>query len=224
MLSIIIPTLNASSFLGPTLDALAEAPAGTCEVIVVDGGSEDGTLALVAAKGARLVVSDAGRGVQLGAGAEAARGDWLLFLHADTVPSPGWCRAVDRFRADSANGSRAACFRFALDDCAPAARRLEAMVAWRCRRLGLAYGDQGLLIARVFYHALGGYRPLPLMEDVCLIRRVGRSRLAMLDASAATSSARFAGGGYWRRSLRNLACLTLYIAGVEPRLIARLYG
>ncbi len=82
--------------------------------------------------------------------------------------------------ADPANAGRAAVFRFALDDATPAARRLERVVAWRCRTLGLPYGDQGLLLSRALYDALGGFRALRLMEDVDLIRRVGRARLVFL--------------------------------------------
>jgi len=119
--------------------------------------------------------------------------------------------------------NQAAAFRFALDDPAPAARRLEALVAWRCRALGLPYGDQGLLLSRALHDAVGGYRPLPLMEDVDLVRRIGRRRVVILDAAAVTSAVRFRAGGYLRRSARNLACLALYLAGMPPPLIARLY-
>ena len=90
--------------------------------------------------------------------------------------------------------------------------------------LALPYGDQGLLIHRDLLAAVGGIRPLPLMEDVDLVRRLGRRRLVALDAAAITSAAKWQRQGWYRRSLRNLACLTLYFAGVPPRLIARLYG
>ena len=119
---------------------------------------------------------------------------------------------------------RAGYFRFALDSDDPRARRLERLVAWRCRVLALPYGDQGLLIHRDLLAAVGGIRPLPLMEDVDLVRRLGRRRLVALDAAAITSAAKWQRQGWYRRSLRNLACLALYFAGVPPRLIARLYG
>jgi hypothetical protein len=118
---------------------------------------------------------------------------------------------------------RAAYFRFVLDSDDPRARRLERLVAWRCRALSLPYGDQGLLIHRNLLERIGGVRPLPLMEDVDLVRRIGRRRLVALDAPAMTSAAKWERDGWRRRSLRNLACLTLYGAGVPPRLIARLY-
>jgi len=225
-LSIVIPTLNAAETLGATIAVLAEAvTAGLAtEVIVVDGGSRDATPALAEGCGARVIAAARGRGGQLAAGADAAHGEWLLFLHADAVLEPGWAAAVMRFTARHENEMRAAAFRFALDDDSAAARRLEKLVAWRCRRLGLPYGDQGLVIARAFYDRLGGFRPLPLMEDVDFVRRIGRRRLDMLDARAVTSAARYRRDGWLLRSARNLCCLTLYFLGLPPRLIQRLYA
>ena len=223
-LSIVIPALNAAAALPNTLRALAApGPERTHEVLVVDGGSSDGTTAVAEAHGARVVVSAPGRGVQLAEGARRASGSWLLFLHADTVPAVGWADAVFRHCDDPTNGARAATFRFALDDAARAARRLEAVVAWRTAALGLPYGDQGLLISRGFYDSLGGFRPLPLMEDVDIVRRIGRRRLDTLDVAAVTSAVRYRRSGYLRRSGRNLICLGLYFLGVPPGAIARLY-
>lgn len=222
MLSIVIPTLNAEATLAATLPALVRE-AGRAELVVSDGGSSDRTPAIARDAGARVVAGPAGRGGQLAAGAKASSGDWLLFLHADTRPGPAWRAAVDAFTADPANRRRAAYFRFALDDDDAAARQLEAAVAWRCRRFGLPYGDQGLLIERRFYFSLGGFRPLPLMEDVNLVRRIGRQRLVGLDVAAVTSAARYRRGGYRRRSALNLALLTAYFLGAPPGLLARLY-
>jgi hypothetical protein len=125
--------------------------------------------------------------------------------------------------ADPANRERAACFRLGFDDASAMARRLERIVAWRTRRLGLPYGDQGLVIARSFYDALGGYRPLPIMEDVDFARRIGRRRLSVLAATALTSAARYRRHGYAARMLRNMTCLALYFLGVPPLFIAGLY-
>jgi rSAM/selenodomain-associated transferase 2 len=216
--SIVIPTLNAAAALPGTLAALG---AGV-EVVVSDGGSLDATPDLARRLGARVVRAPRGRGSQLAAGIAAARGPWLLLLHADTRLGPGW---ADSAAAHQREGTgRVGYFRFVLDSADPRARRLERAVAWRCRALALPYGDQGLLIHRDLLERVGGVRPIPLMEDVDLVRRLGRGRLAALDADAVTSAAKWERDGWHRRSARNLACLALWYAGVPPRLIARAYG
>jgi rSAM/selenodomain-associated transferase 2 len=194
------------------------------EVVVADGGSGDGTRDKAAALSARIVDAARGRGTQLAAGAAAASGEWLLFLHTDTLLPRGWSGTVASFIAAPESADRAGYFALRFDDLGWPSRLLERAVALRCRWLGLPYGDQGLLIAADFYRALGGFRPLPLMEDVDLVRRIGRRRLVLLDATATTSAARYRREGYLRRVLRNLTCLTLYYLGVPPRLILRLYA
>lgn len=218
MLSVVIPALNAGAVLGECIASLA----GADEIVVVDGGSTDDTVAVAVQAGATIVHASRGRGAQLSAGAAAARGDWLLFLHADTMLGRGWREAVAQHVA--AHGQEAACFRFRLDDAAWQARLLERAVALRVRQLRLPYGDQGLLISRAMYEAVGGYRALALMEDVDLVRRLGRGRLRMLEVAAVTSAERWRQGGWLRRSARNLSCLVLYALGVSPERIARLYA
>ena len=221
----VVPTLNAAAGLTPALSSVIreEIPGYGLEIVVCDGGSRDSTVALAEACGARVVKASPGRGSQLQAGAASARGEWLLFLHADTCLADGWGQVVRELIAAPGNGSRAGCFRFALDDDAPAARFLERIVALRTR-LGLPYGDQGLVISRDFYHRLGGHPDWPLMEDVALVRRIGRKRLICLEISAVTSAVRYRRSGYLARSLRNSLCLALYFLGLPPRLITRLYG
>jgi rSAM/selenodomain-associated transferase 2 len=216
-LSVVIPALNAAARLPHTLAALGSGP----EIVVVDGGSTDGTVAIAAAAGARVLGAPRGRGSQIAAGVAAATRPWLLILHADTRLGPGWQVAV---AAHQAHPEQAGWFRFALDSPDPRARRLERMVAWRSRVPGLPYGDQGLLLHRDLLRAVGGVRPLPLMEDVDLVRRLGRARLRALPADAVTAAERWERDGYLWRSARNLLCLSLWFAGVPPRLIQRLYG
>ena len=217
-----MPTVDAAHRVARALAAVNRPPM-VVERLVVDGGSRDETLPIAEAAGAKIVKSPKGRGIQLAAGAAEATGDWFLFLHADTVLDPGWEDEACRFIAN-AGPTGAAVFRFALDDRSAAAARLEAMVAWRCRALALPYGDQGLLISRQLYEALGGYKPIPLYEDVDIIRRVGRNRLTPLETRAVTSAARYRQSGYFRRPVRNLTCLALYRLGIPPHMLARIYG
>ena len=225
-LSVVIPTLNAAAVLPATLAALAGLWKNV-ELMVVDGGSSDDTVTIAQAGGAHVISAPRGRGPQLAAGAEAATGRFFLFVHADTRLDDQAIRTIQAFLANAPHNptseTRAGYFHFALDDEAPAARRLERWVRWRCRWLALPYGDQGLLLSRSLYHAIGGFRPLPLMEDVDLIRRLGRTRLVALDGRAITSAERFRQTGYLRRSLRNLTCLGLYELGVPVERILRLY-
>jgi rSAM/selenodomain-associated transferase 2 len=194
---------------------------------VVDGGSTDDTSAIAEAAGTHLVEAPVGRGSQLEAGASHARGDWLLFLHADTVLEPGWAEEAQSFMERVEQGRRAqaaAFFRFALDDDGLMPRFVEWLVGLRCHLLALPYGDQGLLISRNLYNRLGGFRPLPLMEDVDLVRRLKRNEIVMLKSRAVTSCERYRREGYLARSLRNLGCVLLYYLRVPPRVLARLYG
>lgn len=215
--SAVVPALNAAATLGATLAGVR----WTDEVLLVDGGSLDGTWEMAASLGARVIAAPCGRGSQLAAGAAAARHEWLLLLHADTRLAPPAAAAASAHIREQPG--RAGYFRFALDSVDPRARRLEALVAWRCRRLALPYGDQGLLLHRDLLAAVGGIRSFPLMEDVDLIRRLGRGRLAALDADAVTSAEKWQHGGWRRRSARNLLCLSLWFAGMPPHYIARLY-
>ena len=229
MISVVIPTYNAEATLGPTLAALVPAVVqGTVlEAILVDGGSTDDTCIIADAVGTRLIRTKLGRGTQLQAGAAAARGDWLLFLHADTMLQPGWAEEAEAFIERVTTGRRAqaaAAFRFALDDDGIMPRLLESLVALRCFLFALPYGDQGLLISRQLYRELGGFRPMPLMEDVDLMRRLKRWQLVMLHSRAVTSGIRYRSEGYLARSLRNLCCMVLYFFRVPLRVLARLYG
>ncbi len=231
MLSVVIPTLNAEKSLTRVLAALIRPTVRGLikDVVIVDGGSMDGTEQIAETSGAKFITAPKGRGTQLAAGAQAARGEWLLFLHADSVLQPGWEEEVEtlleRLEKRGEKGlDFAAVFKFALDDFSFWARMLERIVAWRCWLFGLPYGDQGLLVSRRLYDRLGGYRPLQIMEDVDLVRRIGRRRLVFLRSPAVTSPERYLNDGYLARSSRNAFCLMLYYLGMNPDRIARIYA
>ncbi len=229
MISVIIPARNSEHTLAATLAALVpSAVNGTVrQVIVVDGGSTDQTTTIADLAGAEVVSSAPGRGGQLAQGARSARFPWLLFLNADTVLEDGWERSALDFmrRVDQGERSPAAgAFTFRLDDNGFAPRLLERLVQLRCKLSRVSYAEQGLLIPRQLFDSVGGYRNMPIMEDIDLARRLGRRRLAMLDAQAVTSPAQYRRDGYLLRSLRNQACHTLYGLGFPANWIARVYG
>ena len=202
---------------------IAPLLAGSEEILVVDGGSVDKTVEIACSAGARVIESERGRGLQLKIGGEAATSQWILFLHADTRLSSNWRESVYEFLSDQSNIVRAAVFRFALDDIAPQARRIERLANWRSRVLGLPYGDQGLLISRKYYSSLGGYCEMPLMEDVDIVRRIGRKNLTFLNVMAVTSAKRYRQSGWWRRPIRNIFCLIMYFLGVSPQVLEKIY-
>ncbi|SDX73533.1 hypothetical protein SAMN05444336_10965 [Albimonas donghaensis] len=220
-LSIVIPTLNASGEIGPCLGALAEALTEGLirEVILTDGGSSDGIELVADAAGAELVSGPAGRGGQLARGAEAAQGEWLLFLHADTILSRGWSEAVRRHMRETPEA--AGWFRLQFDASGAAPALVAAWANFRARRFGLPYGDQGLLVSRRVYRRAGGFDAIPLMEDVALVRRM--PALRELDANAVTSARRYREQGWLRRGWRNLSTCALWRLGMSPERLARRY-
>ena len=222
-LSIIIPTLNAAKDLPLCLESLMPGLEDGLirEVIIADGGSADATARIADATGAGIVTGAKGRGAQLAAGAKAARGEWLLFLHADTALSRDWTERVGE-HLDKRPGMAAA-FTLKYRSDARAARWLEARANRRARWLGLPYGDQGLLISRELYDEIGGFADVPLMEDVMIVRAIGKPRLVILDAEARTSADKYERDGWRKRAWRNAFLLTRFLMGVKPEQLAKEY-
>jgi hypothetical protein len=218
-ISVIIPTLNAEAGLPRCLTSLIEGlTAGIVkELVISDGGSSDATLKIADDAGAHVVQGPPSRGRQLRRGVAAARGQWLLVLHADTTLSPGWSEAVASHIASS---SAPAHFRLAYR----AGGVMPSLVAgWANLRswlFGLPYGDQGLLMLRSDYDRSGGYPDQPLMEDVALVRGLPRAPVA-LAAVATTSADRYLRDGWFRRGGRNLWTLARYTAGADPDRLVR---
>jgi rSAM/selenodomain-associated transferase 2 len=229
MVSVVIPALNAEATLPQTLTALVPAALDgfVREVVVVDGGSEDRTCEIADHAGAEVLTAPPNRGAQLRAGANAARHPWLLFLNADTVLDAGWEREAAHFMERFDRGvshHAAAAFRFALDDEGFAPRLLEGAVRLRGVLLRAPYGEQGLLIARRQYDKVGGHRPLALMEDADLVRRLGMRRVKLLSARAVSSAARYRREGYFRHALDNQRRRLLYTLHLAPERGAALRG
>lgn len=217
MLSVVIPALNEERSVAHAVASVR----GLAEVIVVDGGSEDATAEAARRAGARVVASPRGRGLQLDRGAREATGDWLVFLHADTRLEDGWAQALFSLPADVVGGA----FRLAVDSPRRAYRLIEAGVALRCRLFRLPFGDQGIFVRRAIYGIIGGFPPLPLMEDLAFSQRLGRAgRMAFPAVRAFTSARRWEEGGVVATTVRNLGLQALYAAGLPPDRLARLYG
>jgi len=219
-ISIVIPTLNAATSLPDTLAALFEGvQAGVVhELIVSDGGSEDATLRIADAAGARTLTGAPSRGGQLRRGCADASGGWLLVLHADTILQSGWSAEV----AAHLPTERPAAFRLAFRAQGVGPRWVAGWANLRSRLCGLPYGDQGLLVPRALYEAAGGYPDQVLMEDVALVRAMPRIRI--LQSCAFTGAGRYLQAGWLRKGARNLTILLRYFLGADPEVLARDYG
>jgi len=206
MISVIIATRNSEAHLVHALSALVPAAAEGIvrEVIVVDGGSTDNTDRIADAAGCNWVLRrGASRGECLSHGANlASRSDWLLFLQPETLLEGGWHHESQAFverAARAPNGTRtAASFRLRYETFGISARVSEFCAALRSQLLGMPYGNQGLLISRQFYQALGGHRPLPELDDLDIAKRIGRGRMVFLRAAAVASGVPTEGGAVAR--------------------------
>lgn len=219
-LSVVIPVLNAAQNLPDCLAALMEGvEAGLIrELVISDGGSSDATVQIATEAGAVIIEGLASRGGQLRRGAIVAEGEWLLFLHADSMLPAGWSACV----AAHLKTGRPAHFKLRFDAAGFAPKLVAFWANMRSRLFRLPYGDQGLLISRGDYDTIGGYRDIPLMEDVAMSCALGR-RLQALPMALTTSAARYMREGWLRRGARNLAVLMRYFAGADPEHLTRRY-
>jgi len=222
VLAAVVPTLNEATRLPGLLADLGHLRI-PWELVVCDGGSTDGTVDLARRGGAQVVTAPPGRASQLMAGAQATAAPWLLFLHADSRVPRDAVGALEDFLA-SAGEDEAAYFEFALEGDGLFWRFIERGQRLRERALGLVYGDQGLVVSRAAFDAVGGYPSWPIMEDVGILERLRTvSRIRRLAACVVTSPRRYEAEGRWFGSLRNASLIALYRLGVPPARLARWY-
>lgn len=219
IISVVIPTLNEESSLPETVAAL---PDGLAEVVVADGGSRDGTCEIARSAGCRVVQTGTGRGVQMNAGAAAATGDVLLFLHADTrLPTRA---AAEIRRALETPGVVAGGFRLRIGSDDPFLSLVAATANLRTRATRIVYGDQALFVRRDAFEAAGRFPDFPIMEDVALGRRLKRfGAIALVDACVTTSARRWERENPLYTTLRNWVLVSLFLLGVSPHVLARWY-
>ena len=220
-ISVIVPVYRDAAALARTL---AATDFSGSNIVVASTADEDlrATFRLADSDNDIVcVTAPRGRASQMNAGAAVARGEWLLFLHADTRLAPGWTDEIAA--ADRDPHVNAGCFRFALDSHSLFARLIELGVRARVALLGLPYGDQGLFVRRAAFDALQGYADLPIMEDVDLVRRLRRrGRLFRSALPAVTSARRWERDGWVTRTGRHVALILLYFCGVPPARLIRL--
>jgi rSAM/selenodomain-associated transferase 2 len=224
-LAIVIPVLDEARTIEATLRALAPLRARGATVIVADGGSRDGTIALAAPLCDRVLAAPRGRAAQMNAGARcdaAAGAGVLLFLHADTRLPGDADRIVLRALAD---GDRCwGRFDVRLDAPGWPLRLIETMMNWRSRLTGIATGDQAIFVTSAAFDRLGGFAPLPLMEDIDFSRRARRlSAPAALRERVTTSARRWQRNGVWRTVLLMWRLRAAYFLGADPARLARRY-
>jgi rSAM/selenodomain-associated transferase 2 len=220
-LSVIIPTLNEADCIGQLLRQLQALRAEGHELILVDGGSGDETVALAAGLVDELLSAPAGRARQMNVGAQAARGRWLWFLHADSqLPDRAWHRVIEALQPAGGWGR----FDVRLSGDRPLLRFVEQLMNWRSRLTGMATGDQGVFVTRALFEKIGGFADLPLMEDIDLSRRLKRvQRPKCLRETLTTSSRRWEQRGVLRTILLMWALRLAYFLGVSPARLATRY-
>jgi hypothetical protein len=212
VVSMIVPALNEENGIGNTLSVLGSHP--EVEVIVVDGGSSDGTVSIAETYGATVMCSASGRALQMNAGAEAARGEILVFLHADTVLPQGYVAEIQRVLSDPAIVAGA--FRLGIDGSGITYRLIARGANLRSRIFQLPYGDQCVFLRSDTFEEIGGYPDLPILEDYEFVRRLRcLGRIALADSTAFTSSRRWRRTGPWRQCAKHQLVLLGYHLGFE---------
>lgn len=226
--SVIVPVWKETANIRACLENLNKSARHTSvEVLIVDGEPQRSTLAAIPRKWRSRVIgvrSPAGRALQMNAGAELARGELLVFHHADTRLKPGALREIEAAMADTDLAGGA--FSLELKTGSIFLRTLAWANTWRSHLTRVPFGDQSIFIRRRLFASLGGFSPLPLMEDVDLMRRLRKARLpiVVLPTAVRSSARRFEREGPWRCTLRDAFLMAAFGAGISPQWLARLYA
>jgi hypothetical protein len=220
LVSVIVPALNEEGEIGPVLERLTGEPG--VEVIVVDGGSEDGTVEMAQDLGVRVEPCESGRARQMNHGARLARGGHLLFVHADTLLPEGYSHHVREILREP--GVLAGALRFGIQGNRFSFRMVEKVTNWRARFLQMPYGDQGFFMRRDVFELTGGFRDLPVMEDFEMVRRLrGYGRVAIAPVSSQTSARRWKKVGVMKTTFLHQLLILAYYTGVPLERIAYWY-
>jgi rSAM/selenodomain-associated transferase 2 len=222
MISVIIPALNEEDNIRRCIEGVLNEGCD-CEIIVADGGSKDKTAKSAKSfPGVSFIQSQRGRGIQMNTGASAASGDILLFLHADTILEKGWAAELISVLED--NSISGGAFTFSIQSLLWKYRLVEAWVKLRCRLCSLPYGDQAIFVRKSAFDIIGGYKSIPVMEDVDFIGRVKKlGTIVILNKKAITSERRWSKKGLIKTAATNQLIMLLYKFGVNPDRLARIY-
>lgn len=224
--SIIVPVFNEGADINQLVEharTLANSSGLSAEILVVDGDPEGKTIASIGDREVVTTLGIKGRGYQMNAGAALAKGEILLFLHADTRLPDDALSLIDAVCGRSA--SAAGAFDLAIDSPRPVFRLIEKAASLRSRLTRIPYGDQAFFFSADYFRQLGGFAGIPLMEDVEFMRRIKkrRDRIVFIDRPARTSARRWEKEGILKCTLRNWCLLTLYLFGVAPGRLVRFY-
>ena len=221
LLSIVIPTLNSTNLISSTLLSLSEGIEASLikELIISDGNSTDDIKKLSNEIGAVFIKGQKGRGIQLRRGAMKATGEWILFIHSDTILPPGWAIA---FLKHIKNQENAGYCKLSFDDPSLIAKVISFGANLRSSIFKLPYGDQGLLISKKLYNEIGGYQDLPLMEDVAIVKLL-KQKIQLVPVTIKTSAFKYKRDGWLKRSINNITLLIRFKFGADPRELAKLY-